>query len=45
MEPFQFDARDAERTHRDRVGRYYILGSFAFGVSFMAMCVVIMLAI
>jgi hypothetical protein len=45
MEPFRFDTRDAERAHKDRVGRYYILGSFAFGVSFMAMCVVIMLMI
>ena len=45
MEPFRFDAKDAERSHRDRVGKYYILGSFAFGISFMVMCVIIMLII
>jgi hypothetical protein len=48
MEPYRYDPKaiqEAQRLHTQRVGRNYIIGSIIFGISFMAMCVAIMLII
>jgi hypothetical protein len=45
MNPHHYDSQEAQRLHIQRVGNKFILGSIAFSVSFMALCIVIMLAI
>lgn len=48
MEPYRYDPvaiQEAQREHTQRVGRNYIVGSVIFSVSFMALCVFIMLII
>lgn len=45
MNMHHFDPQEAQRLHTQKVGRKFILGSIAFSVSFMALCIVIMLAI